>query len=142
MASPGGAGALGDGPQCLPEGGLVEGVGAGGLSGELGHLPDACLVGLSAFRVIPLQETGLLAAVPAGTGQGLDESGDGHGFLFVSCRLGRRGSRFHGGQGCPRGRSVCGVVLWLWKCLDIDLSRDYQRRLCELRSLNAGRRAG
>ena len=45
----GGAGALGDGPQGLPEGGLVEGVGTGGLGGELDHLLVAGLVGLPAF---------------------------------------------------------------------------------------------
>ena len=60
------AGAVGDGPQGLPEGSLVEGVDCRGLSGELGHLCEAGLVGLLAFRVVSLQETSLLSAVAAG----------------------------------------------------------------------------
>ena len=67
-------------PQGLPEGGLVEGVGTGGLGGELGHLIHARLVGLPALGVIPLQETGLLAAMAAGAVQGLKESGYEHGY--------------------------------------------------------------
>ena len=42
----GGARAMGDGPQGLPEGGLVESVGTGGMGGELGHFLEAGLVGL------------------------------------------------------------------------------------------------
>ena len=62
----GGARALGNGSQGLPEGGLVEGVGTGGLGGELDYLLPAGLVGLAALRVVPLQEAGLLAAETAG----------------------------------------------------------------------------
>ena len=49
-----------------PSGGLVEGVGTGGLGGELDHLLPSGLVGLPAFPVVPLQEAGLLAAETAG----------------------------------------------------------------------------
>ena len=52
---------------------LVEGVGDGGLGGELDHLLPACPVGLPAFRVVPLQEAGLLSAVTAGAVQGLED---------------------------------------------------------------------
>ena len=134
----GGSGALGDGQEGLPYGSLVEGVGGCRLGGELDHLGEACLVGLAALGVGALQDAGLLVAVAADAVQGLKEFGEGHGFLFVVCGLGGRGSLFYGGQGYPRWVSVCGVVLWLWKCLDIDLSRDNQGRLCELRSLNGG----
>ena len=134
----GGSGALGDGREGLPYGSLVEGVGGCRLGGELDHLGEACLVGLAALGVGALQDAGLLVAVAADAVQGLKEFGEGHGFLFVVCGLGGRGSLFYGGQGYPRWVSVCGVVLWLWKCLDIDLSRDNQGRLCELRSLNGG----
>ena len=47
--------------------------GAGGLGGELDHLLPACPVGLPAFRVVPLQEAGLLSAVAAGAVQGLED---------------------------------------------------------------------
>ena len=62
----GGAGAVGDGPEGLPEGSLVEGVGTGGLGGELDHFLPAGLVGPAVLRVVPLQEAGLLAAETAG----------------------------------------------------------------------------
>ena len=74
---PGGAGALGDGREGLPEGGFVEGVGNGGLGGKLGHLLDAGLVGPPAFRVDALQDAGLLAAMAAGAGEGLGQLGKG-----------------------------------------------------------------
>ena len=67
--------------QGLPECGLVEGVGTGSLSGELGHFPDVGPVGLPTHRVGALQETGLLTAVSAGAAKGLEESGDGHVLL-------------------------------------------------------------
>ena len=71
----GGAGALGDGTQDLPEGGLVEGVGTSGLGGELRHLLDAGLVGLAALEMGALQEASLLSAVVACAGKGLEEMG-------------------------------------------------------------------
>ena len=82
-----GAGALGDGPQGLPEGSLVEGMGAGRLGGELRHLLDAGLVGLSASSMGALQEAGWLVAVSAAV-QGLEDSGDGH--LYPSYRFFRK----------------------------------------------------
>ena len=72
---PGGVGALGDGLEGLPEGGLVEAVGRGGLGGELDYLLVAVGVGLAALGVGPLEERSLLAAVTAGAVQGLEESG-------------------------------------------------------------------
>ena len=53
-------------PRVLPEGGLVEGVGTGGLGDELDHLLPAGPVGFLAVLVVPLQEAGLLAAETAG----------------------------------------------------------------------------
>ena len=64
----GGAGALGDGLEGLPEGCLVEGVETGGLGGDLDHLLEASLVRLPAFQMGALQDAGLLAA---GAGEGL-----------------------------------------------------------------------
>ena len=63
----GGPGVLGDGPQGLPEGGLVEGVGGRGLGGELRHLlmallsettsgPGLCLGQWSTVMNMPLIE--------------------------------------------------------------------------------------
>ena len=75
----GGAGALGDGLEGLPEGGLVGGVGTGGLGGELDHLLPSGLVGLEALWVVLLQEAGLLAAETAGPVQRLEELAEGHG---------------------------------------------------------------
>ena len=74
-------GSPGPGGDCfegVPEGGLAEPAGAGGLGGELGHLIHARLVGLAALGVVPLQETGLLAAMAAGAVQGLKEFGYCH----------------------------------------------------------------
>ena len=65
----GGAGALADGLQGLPEGGLVEGVGTGGLGGELDHPLVASLVGLAERRVGAVQDAGRLAAMLAGAAQ-------------------------------------------------------------------------
>ena len=65
-------------PESAPVGRSVEGVGPSGL----GHFLKACLVGLPALAVVPHEETGLLAVVAAGAGQGLEESGDGHGYAF------------------------------------------------------------
>ena len=48
--------ALGDGLEGLAEGDLVEGVGRGGLGGELDHLLDASGVGLPALGVSVLEE--------------------------------------------------------------------------------------
>ena len=61
----GGAGALGDVLEGLPEGGLVEGVGTGGLGGELDHFLPAGLVGLLAVLVFALEDARLLAAIAA-----------------------------------------------------------------------------
>ena len=69
----GGAGALGDGLQGLPEGSLFEGVGTGGLGGELDHLLDADGVEVTAMAVLPAQKARLLAAMAAGAVQGLEE---------------------------------------------------------------------
>ena len=66
----------------LPEGGSVEGVGCGGLGGELNHLMQAGFVGLPPLRVVPLHETGLLSVVSAGSDKGFKEAGEGHGLLF------------------------------------------------------------
>ena len=84
-----GSGALGDGPQGLPEGGLVEGVGAGGLGGELRHLLDVGLVGLLAFPVVSLQDAGLLVTEGAGAGGRFQEVGEGH--VRLVCSLSYRG---------------------------------------------------
>ena len=62
----------------LPEGGSVEGVGCGGLGGELNHLMQAGFVGLPPLRVVPLQEPRLLSAGAAGAVQGPEESGYRH----------------------------------------------------------------
>ena len=61
----GGSGALGAGPQGLPEGGLVEGVGAGGLGGELDHLLGARSMEVTALSVLLPEEAGILSAVSA-----------------------------------------------------------------------------
>ena len=68
----GGAGALGDGRQGLPEDCLVEGVVRGGVGHERYHLLPALPVGLSAFRVVALEGACLLAPVAAGAGEGLE----------------------------------------------------------------------
>ena len=68
-------GTLGDGPQGLPDGSLVEGVGGCRLGGELRHLLDDCLVGLATLGMGALQEAGWLVAVAAGAVQGLEELG-------------------------------------------------------------------
>ena len=53
-------------PEWSTDGTHLAFVGGGGLGGELGHLLDASLVVLSAFRVVPLQEPRLLSAGAAG----------------------------------------------------------------------------
>ena len=71
----------------LPEGGSVEGVGCGGLGGELNHLMQAGFVGLPPLRVVPLHETGLLSVVSAGSDKGFKEAGEGHGLRFSGHNL-------------------------------------------------------
>ena len=71
----GGAGALGDGLEGLPEGCLVKGVGTGRLGSELGHLIHARLVGLMAFWMGALQEAGWLVAAAAYAAEGLEQLG-------------------------------------------------------------------
>ena len=60
------------------QGCLVEGVGRGGLGGELDHLDEAGPVDLPASGLGALQEIGGLSAVAAGAVQGFDESGEEH----------------------------------------------------------------
>ena len=91
----GGAGAVGDGPEGLPEGGLVESVGTGGLSHQGYHLLPAGPVGLPAFRVVTFEDAGLLAAVAALASYGLEELGEGHLFSYLP----REAIRF-----CPTGQ--------------------------------------
>ena len=69
---PGGVGALGDGLEGLPEGGLVEAVGRGGLGGELDYLLVAVGVGLAALGVGPAG-----GAQPSGCSNGRCRSGTG-----------------------------------------------------------------
>ena len=58
---------------------FVEGVVRGGLGHERYHLLPAAPVGLSAFRVVALEDACLLAAVAAGAAQGLEVLVKGHG---------------------------------------------------------------
>ena len=75
----GGAGSLGDGLEGLPEGGLVEGVGIGGLGHEGYHFLPAGAVGLLAILVVAAaQHSSLLATVSAGAGQRVDDFSQGH----------------------------------------------------------------
>ena len=60
-------------PRGLPADSLVEGVGTGGLRGELDHLLDAGLVDVTAGGVLLAQKARLLAAMSAGAVQGLEE---------------------------------------------------------------------
>ena len=52
---------------------LAEGVGTGGLGGELDHLREARLAEVTAGRVLLAQKARLLAAMAAGAVQGLEE---------------------------------------------------------------------
>ena len=64
-------------PRVCRRAALVDGVGRRGLGGELDHVLETDLVGRPTFRVVPLQEAGLLAAVVAGAVQGLEELSEG-----------------------------------------------------------------
>ena len=72
------AGAVGDGLEGLPEGGLVEGVGTGGLGGELDHLLPAGPVVFLAVLVVLVEKACLLVAVAALAFYRLEELGEGH----------------------------------------------------------------
>ena len=74
-------GAAGDFGHGEPEGLLVEGVGPGGFGGQGDHFLEAGVEGPAAAGVVPGEDPGLLAAVPAGAGGGADEVGEG----FVHC---------------------------------------------------------
>ena len=52
----GGPGPAGYGLEGVPEGGLIEGGGAGSLGGQLDHLPEALGVEVTALGVLPAQE--------------------------------------------------------------------------------------
>ena len=66
-------------------------MGGGGLGGELGHLLDGCGVEVTAWAVLFPQKAGVLAAVSAVAGRGLDESNYRHWCgLFASSVLSSR----------------------------------------------------
>ena len=74
-----GVAALGDGPEGLLEGGLIEGVVRGGLGHEGYHFLPAGAVGLLAILVVAAaQHSSLLATVSAGAGQRVDDFSQGH----------------------------------------------------------------
>ena len=77
-------GATGDFGHGEPESLLVESVGLGGFGGDGHHLLLAQVEGLLALPVGAGDDPGLRASVPAGTGRGFQEGGEGHGGLFLS----------------------------------------------------------